>query len=67
MRFRQAATAGRSPWRTGPEPSSHGAAPRMTRDSILIVNSVADDPFAIDVAHHFGQASEISEDRKSVV
>ncbi|MFA4944536.1 MAG: phosphoribosyltransferase family protein [Lentisphaeria bacterium] len=33
----------------------------MTRDSILIVNSVADDPFAIDVAHHFGQASEISD------
>ena len=29
---------------------------------VIIVNSVSDDPFAIDVAHHFGQASEISDE-----
>jgi len=27
----------------------------------MIVNSVADDPFAIDVAHYFGQAAEIAD------
>jgi ribose-phosphate pyrophosphokinase len=29
---------------------------------VIIVNSVSDDPFAIDVAHHSGQASEISDE-----
>ena len=31
------------------------------KDSFLIVNTVSDDPFAIDVAHHFGQRSEIAD------
>lgn len=30
-------------------------------DELLIVNTVSDDPFAIDVAHHFGQRREISD------
>ncbi len=33
----------------------------MDPASVIIVNSVSDDPFAIDVAHHFGQTSEISD------
>ena len=31
------------------------------RDSFIVVNTVSDDPFAIDVAHHCGQADEISD------
>lgn len=30
-------------------------------EEMLVVNTVADDPFAIDVAHHFGQVCEISD------
>lgn len=31
------------------------------QDSFIVVSTVSDDPFAIDVAHHCGQASEISD------
>ncbi len=34
---------------------------RRKLEEMLVVNTVADDPFAIDVAHHFGQACEISD------
>ena len=33
----------------------------MDASPVIIVNSVSDDPFAIDVAHHFGQRSEIAD------
>ena len=33
----------------------------MDAANVIIVNSVSDDPFAIDVAHHFGQNSEIAD------